>query len=178
RAGRCSELASWLYLLAAVPRAPPARSALAREQARDGGFAARELRAAAFAPVARARAVLLRIRARNLAGRECRDDLRMDVIAFADRERVAEHGSRVPRGLVDDTRGLGVARARLARGELLEGRDRPGPGPKVLGREALPRQLLEQRVDVARRDGAQLAALVEITEQPLPRQLVTAAQRA
>src|SRR5690606_7532024 len=101
-----------------------------------------------------------------------------DVVTLADRERVAEYRGRVSRGLIDDARRLGVARARLARGQLLEGRDRSGPGPKILGREALPGQLLEQRVDVARRDGAQLAVRVEIAEQPLARQLVAAAQGA
>src|SRR5690606_3793265 len=134
-----------------------AGSVLVREQASHRGFAALEPRAAALLTVCRARAVL-----HDLAGRECRDDLRMDVVTLADRERVAEYRGRVSRGLIDDARRLGVARARLARGQLLEGRDRSGPGPKILGREALPGQLLEQRVDVARRDGAQPAVRGEL----------------
>src|SRR5690606_6463306 len=78
-----------------------AGSVLAREQASHRGFAALEPRAAALLTVCRARAVL-----HDLAGRECRDDLRMDVVTLADRERIAEYRGRAARGLIDDARRL------------------------------------------------------------------------
>ncbi len=99
----------------------------------------------------------------------------MDVAASGDGRRVAERPRGLPDGLHDVPLRIAIGLAGLEGSEGAVGQHRPGPGPEVLGRHVLARDLPQVRVDVLRAHVAHRSRLVQVLEQLLARQVLAPA---